>query len=121
MSGRPIPPPPSRAPLPVAPVSVAGLDLQDPIRRVDGHLTYRLDFVRAPGIGELIGYLPKCTPSELETAIQQLIMDPAWVVHVLQRCASLGKSDAESISLRDWPRVVEVVAGFFGGSPGTGG
>lgn len=74
--------------------------LSAPIMGVTGPIDV-VEFVRGPGLGELVGFLDESSDLAIARSLDALCFRPEWLIHVLGRCAGVPKAGAERIAARD--------------------
>ena len=115
-----VPPPPRRA-APVPAASVLEFELSSPVPGIDGNPVSVVRFTRAPGLGELRGWLDESSFDALCSSLEVLPFRPDWQAHVLSQCAGLPLTSAHRIHIRDHQRLGGALLPFFdSGSRPTG-
>ena len=79
---------------------VLTVSLSAPIMGVTGPIDV-VEFVRGPGLGELVGFLDESSDLAIARSLDALCFRPEWLIHVLGRCAGVPKAGAERIAARD--------------------
>lgn len=140
MASRPnTPPPPRLAPSPgktsapaskSAPVPQVGegvgadvltFEMSRAIRcGASSELTKTVRFHRAPGLGELEGWLDESSIEDYQRTLETLPFRPGWQRLVLARCAKWSPSQTADFPLEDVLRFAEALGPFVSGSRETG-
>lgn len=121
-------PAPRSAPTPADPPrqptgieTILEFELSRPIKMGAGdELSTTVRFNRAPGLGELAGWLDETNIDTFQASLQVLPFRPAWQQRVLVACCKLSAQQAMLFPAEDMLRFAEALGPFLSGSRSDG-